>query len=149
MVRGPGLISASPCCCPAELACAVWGCYSSPAFPLWHSPGSQQGPKTSWDKRKEEKDVVQLQVAGTEDVPGSPWQSWRSGMAGILLPCPGAEARGSPPHRAAEEARKREALPCASCLSCRQLAGTSSAGPSSPSPQQPWERDSRRNSCAG
>lgn len=81
-----------------------------------------------------------------------PWQSCWSGMAGSLLPCPSAGAQGSPPCTAAEESRKRVALACASCWSCRQPAGTSSAGPSQPtlagSTEQPWERDSNRNSCA-
>lgn len=48
-------------------------------------------------------------------------------------PCPSAEAQGSSPHRAAEEIRRRKALPHVLCRSCIQPVGSSSVGPSRPS----------------
>lgn len=67
MVWWPGLTSTSPGRWPAELAQPAQGCYRS-VLPLVQ-PGSQWGSKTSCDERKEEKDVAQVQVAGTEDLP--------------------------------------------------------------------------------
>lgn len=107
-----------PVCAAAQksLPNLCWEVFQLSSASSLAQPWSQKGLKTFWDKRKEEKDVVQFQVSGIEDLPGlfvrAAGQVWQA----LSSLCWGA-------HMTGKESRKRKALPCASCQSCCRLQG--------------------------
>lgn len=130
-----------------SLANMYWGVFqlSSASSLAQPQSQSQKGLKTSWDKRKEEKDVVQLQVAGIEDLPGplgrAAGQGWQVPSSSCLL-------RGTHDRK-----REQEKKGIAMCIMPVALSPSAfhSAGPSlhsvAKSTEQTWERDSSWKSC--
>lgn len=107
-------------------------------------PWLQKGLKTSWDKRKEEKDVVELCVAGIEDLPGllgrAAGQGWQT---------PSSPVQSSSHDRKREQENKGITM----CIKPVMLStsGSHSAGssllPLARRTEQIWERDSSWKCC--